>query len=43
MSDETIDMDLIVGEAKEEESGAIRSIQHLDGMYQKWFWIMPPM
>ena len=37
MSDETIDMDLIVGEAKEEESGAIRSIQHLDGMYQKWF------
>lgn len=37
MSDETIDMDLIVGEAKEEEGGAIRSIQHLDGMYQKWF------
>jgi len=46
MSEDTIDTDLNtegeeetlpVTEHSDEENGSIRSIQHLDGMYQKWF------
>ena len=38
MSEDIMDIDLKKEEdVREEENGAIRSIQHLDGMYQKWF------